>query len=60
MMFFQYKIEGDEQFYHTKIPKFIIQPFCENCFKHSFKKIELVENPDSSLRKGWKVDFRNS
>lgn len=39
---FQYKIEGDEQLYHTKIPKYIIQPICENCFKHSFKKIEPV------------------
>ena len=39
---FQYKIEGDENLYHTQIPKYIIQPICENSFKHSFKKIEPV------------------
>ena len=39
---FQYTVESDEQLYHTKIPKYIIQPICENCFKHSFKKIEPV------------------
>lgn len=39
---FQYEIDGDESLYQTKIPKYIIQPICENSFKHSFKNIEPV------------------
>ena len=37
---FHYLINVDEKLYGTKIPKFIIQPLCENSFKHSFKKME--------------------
>ena len=39
---FQYKIEGDEHLYQNRIPKYIIQPICENSFKHSFKKMEPI------------------
>lgn len=39
---FQYKIDGGEQLYNNRIPKYIIQPICENSFKHSFKKIEPI------------------
>lgn len=39
---FEYRIESDEQLSQTKIPKYIIQPICENCFKHSFKNTDPV------------------
>lgn len=45
---FLYQIEVDEQLYKTRIPKYIIQPICENSFKHSFKKMEPI----------WKIKIR--
>lgn len=39
---FQYELNVDEQLYQIKIPKYIIQPICENSFKHSFKNMDPV------------------
>ena len=39
---FQYEMEVDESLYQIKIPKYIMQPICENSFKHSFKNMDPV------------------
>ncbi len=37
---FSYSIYMDENLKSIEIPKLIIQPLCENCFKHAFSSIE--------------------
>lgn len=39
---FEYSIEEDETLRTVKMPKYILQPICENSFKHSFKHTEPV------------------
>lgn len=39
---FEYKIKVEDRLVKTSIPKYIIQPICENCFKHSFNNREPV------------------
>lgn len=39
---FEYEIRVEEEARDIKVPKLIVQPFCENCFKHGFKKVEPV------------------
>lgn len=39
---FEFKITVDERLLEVSIPKYIIQPICENCFKHSFKNTEPI------------------
>ncbi len=39
---FEYSIRYDDNLLKTRVPKYVIQPVCENCFKHSFKNSEPV------------------
>ena len=39
---FEYELESDERLWDTRIPKYILQPICENSFKHSLKNVEPV------------------
>ncbi len=39
---FEYEIEADEALSSVRMPKYILQPICENSFKHSFKHTEPV------------------
>ncbi|MEG0617644.1 MAG: histidine kinase [Oscillospiraceae bacterium] len=39
---FEYNIIADESCKMLRIPKLIIQPLCENCFKHAFKSKEGI------------------
>lgn len=60
---FEYEIVSDDSMLAVKVPKYVIQPICENCFKHSFKNIEpvwkikiLVEKEENS----WKVEIHDN
>ena len=37
---FEYKIQIEEDAREVRVPKLIVQPICENCFRHGFKKVE--------------------
>lgn len=39
---FEYELESDERLWNARIPKYILQPICENSFKHSLKNVEPV------------------
>lgn len=39
---FEYEVYMDPALSSVRIPKLMIQPICENCFKHSFKNTEPV------------------
>ncbi|MGN1315172.1 MAG: sensor histidine kinase [Lachnospiraceae bacterium] len=39
---FEYEIKTEEEAGGIRVPKLIVQPICENCFKHGFKKVEPV------------------
>lgn len=39
---FEYSIEADENALQLQIPKFVVQPLCENCFQHGLRQIEPV------------------
>lgn len=39
---FEYEVHMDQALSAVRIPKLMIQPVCENCFKHSFKNTEPV------------------
>ena len=60
---FQYEMEVDEQLCRIKIPKYIIQPICENSFKHSFKNMEPVWKIKISILKKdgkWMIEIRDN
>lgn len=46
---FEYTITLDKDTENIRIPKLIVQPICENCFQHAFKKVEPV----------WKIDIQS-
>ncbi len=39
---FEYCVSCEDDLLKTRMPKYVIQPVCENCFKHSFKNSEPV------------------
>lgn len=39
---FEYEIKTDETAEGIRVPKLIVQPICENCFRHGFKKVEPI------------------
>ena len=39
---FEYEISAEETALQLRIPKFVIQPLCENCFQHGLKQVEPV------------------
>lgn len=39
---FEYEIKTEEAAEGIRVPKLIIQPICENCFRHGFKKVEPI------------------
>ena len=39
---FVYDLEVDRKLWNATIPKYILQPICENSFKHAFKNVEPV------------------
>lgn len=39
---FEYEIRIEEGAGEIKVPKLIVQPFCENCFKYGFKGVEPI------------------
>ena len=39
---FEYEIKIEEEAEGIRVPKLIVQPFCENCFRHGFKKVEPI------------------
>lgn len=39
---FEYTVEQDDSLRELKVSKLMIQPLCENCFKHAFGEIENV------------------
>lgn len=39
---FEYCVSYEDSLLKARMPKYVIQPVCENCFKHSFKNSEPV------------------
>ncbi|MDF1617253.1 sensor histidine kinase [Petrocella sp. FN5] len=41
---FDYEISMENELEHIKVPKLLLQPIIENCFKHAFKETEKMGN----------------
>jgi Predicted signal transduction protein with a C-terminal ATPase domain len=54
----QYEITVDDPLSEIEIPKFVLQPIAENCFKHSFRNVEPpyhVTISGQSTQTGWRI-----
>ncbi len=61
--FLNYTVETDPSFDHFQVPKLILQPFVENCFKHAFQKADPPWNikiTSGSDEKGWFINMENN
>ena len=59
----EYKYTFDDSLKDIKIPRFILQPILENCFKHGFKDVEPVWHIDMSVfhdENNWYISVTNN
>jgi sensor histidine kinase YesM len=60
---FTYEVQIEESVRDISVPKLVIQPLCENCFKHGFANIEPPYRIQAWIRSeehGWSVEVRDN